>query len=127
MNNFEIKFQDIKRVSTAIQKGNDKVLSDYLNTFKGENTFEKFKNILKVWSSDVSYTLNLNLNDKPTKIQVDYIISEIPDDLGTELKIKEENIELILDIPKSFDIISLDIIPIYSLIYQISSKYCVEY
>jgi hypothetical protein len=91
-----------------------------LNSFEGCNIFEKFKNILINWEQDVSQSLNLNFNDKSTKIALSYLISEIASDIGSELKINEENLEIIIDIPKSFDIIVQETIPIYSLIQYIN-------
>jgi len=119
MNNSDILFKNLKEISSATQKGNDKVLIDYLNTFKGDNIYEKFKNILSVWGIDVSYTLNINLGDKSTKIQLDYIVSEMPENLGKEVIIEVDNVKLVLDIPKTFDTLSIDIIPIYSIIQDI--------
>lgn len=115
----EITFKDLKNISQSILKNNDKVLIDYLNSFEGCNIFEKFKNILINWEQDVSQSLNLNFNDKSTKIALSYLISEIASDIGSELKINEENLEIIIDIPKSFDIIVQETIPIYSLIQYI--------
>jgi len=115
----EITFKDLKNISQSILKNNDKVLIDYLNSFEGCNIFEKFKNILINWEQDVSQSLNLNFNDKSTKIALSYLISEIASDIGSQLKINEENLEIIIDIPKSFDIIVQETIPIYSLIQYI--------
>lgn len=118
--NRQIIFKDLKEISRTNRKKSDDFLIHYLNSFEGENIFEKFKNILLDWETDVSPSLNLNLNDKSVKISLSYILSQIPDDLGDFINIKDENLEIILDIPKSFDILVQETIPIYSLLNYIN-------
>jgi hypothetical protein len=116
----DILFKDLKTINQALQKKNELVLIDYLNSFDGKNTFEKFKNILINWESDVSPSLNLNLNDKPTKIALSYIISEISSNIDGEIQINGEDVKIILDIPKTFDTLVQETIPLYSIIKYIN-------
>jgi hypothetical protein len=116
----EITFSDLRKICQSIQKNNENFFVDYLNSFEGNNIHEKFINILKDWEQDVSYTLNLNLNNKPTKITLNYLISSIPLTLGSGMEIKNQEFEVYLDIPKSFDTIVQETLPMYSIIQQIN-------
>lgn len=119
MSNCDILFKDLKKISQSEIKNDKEFILEYLNSFKGDNIFEKFKNILIVWNQDVSQTISLNFDEKPTKLSLSYLISEVNRDLGKEIKIKDENFEIVLDIPKSFCTIVQETLPIYSLIQYI--------
>lgn len=115
-----IDFKTLKYLSSAVERGNDQVLIDYFNSFEGNNVYDKFISILKCWEYDVSYTLNLNLNDKPTKIPLNYVISEFKPLGNTEFPVIVDNCELMLDIPKTFDIlVQQESIPLYSIINNV--------
>ena len=114
-----IDFKTLKYLSSAVERGNDQVLIDYFNSFEGDNVYDKFISILKCWEYDVSYTLNLNLNDKPTKIPLSYVISEFKPLGNTEFPVIVDNCELMLDIPKTFDILVQESIPLYSIINNV--------
>lgn len=116
----EITFKDLRSISNSLKKGKEEVFVNYLNTFEGENIFEKFKTILTSWESDVSPSLNLNVGDKTIKISLQYILSEMSNDIGGEIEKIKDDVKIIFDIPKNFDIlVQEDIIPIYSLIKYI--------
>jgi hypothetical protein len=101
-------------VSENLQKGYSDVFANMLNLFPGNNVFEKFKNILKIWENDVSFTLNFNFNEKPTKVQLSYVISQL--ELGeTETEVKTDNIFAVLGIPKKFTN-SEEPLPIYDIL-----------
>lgn len=117
MNNYKITFSELKRISEALTKGYDDVLIDYLNSFKGKDTYEKFKNILKCWEHDVSYTLNFNVRDTPTKIQLSYINSQFQT-LSDDITIKDDDLELVIGIPTQFEI--TDSIPVYNIVKYIN-------
>jgi len=120
MNNSEIIFKDLRKLSKSLNKGNDTELVDYFNTFKGDDVFQKFKNILLVWESDVSPSLNLNIDNKSTKIALSYINSIIPQALSQEIFLKVDDFDLVVDIPKYFDNLVQETLPIYSLIQYIN-------
>jgi hypothetical protein len=113
MNNYDITFRDLKRISQFLAKGNDEKFIEYINSFYGKNVYEKFKNILKCWENDVSYTLSFNINNNPTKIQLSYIISElgVEDDDRT---INSEDITISYGISDKFQ--RDEILPIYNII-----------
>lgn len=115
-NKYKILFSDLQLVSDAVQRDNSDVLVDYLNSFRGDNIFEKFKEILKCWSHDVAYNLNFNF-DKPTKIQISYILSQLPD-IDSNIEIVDDNVKMIVGIPKRFYNTS-DFIPIYEILQYI--------
>ena len=117
MNRYKITFADLKDMSESLVKGDVEIFINYINTFKGINVFEKFKNILKIWNGDVAPTLNLNLNDKPTKIQFSYILSQI-NDIELDYKIKNTESEIIVGVPETFQTVD-DFVPVYDIVKNI--------
>jgi hypothetical protein len=117
MNSYKITFSDIKTLSELMVKGYDNKFVDYINSFEGDNTFQKFKNILQCWNMDVSPTINFNFNDRPTKIQVTYIISQLFD-ISDDIVIEEDDLKIIIGLPNLFQ--KDDYIPIYNIIKYIS-------
>lgn len=113
-----IKFSDLKEISESLRRKDEGYLVDYLNSFKGDNVFEKFKDILKNWENDVSYDLNLSLDDKIVKVQLEYIINELPYTLGEPILDESSGISSVMDVPTLFSPFS-DMIPIYDLIKSI--------
>jgi hypothetical protein len=113
----KITFSDLKEISENLEKGNDQFLVDYLNRFEGYNIYDKFKNILKSWETDVSYQLSINLVDKNVKIQLEYIINNIPT-IENEYLISVDDCEYTIQIPKYFSY-GDDIIPIYDIIKNV--------
>jgi hypothetical protein len=113
----KIKFSDLKDISENLEKGNDQFLINYLNSFEGYNTYEKFKNILISWETDTSYQLSLNLDNKNVKIQLDHIIKNIPT-LEYESIIEKDDVKITLQIPREFSF-SDDVIPIYQIIKNV--------
>jgi hypothetical protein len=116
MNNYNILFKDLKYISNCLDKGYDNKFLDYINSFEGYNIFEKFKNILTCWEIDVSPTINFNFDDKITKIQLSYIISQFID-ISEDIKIIEDDIIIIIGIPDNFQ--SNELIPIYNILKYI--------
>jgi hypothetical protein len=116
MSNYNIPFIDIKKISNHLDKGYENTLLEYLNSFLGNNIFEKFQNILKCWEIDVSPTIDFNFGEKPTKIQLAYILSQM-DDMSEDIEILEEDIKIIIGIPDRFQ--SLELIPIYNILKYI--------
>jgi len=116
----KITFGDLKKISDSIHRNSDNVLVEYLNNFDGDNVFEKFRNVLISWNYDVSNTLNINFDDKQTKIALSYIILETPTKLEGEIIVEEDFMKIGLDIPKKFDTLVQETLPIYSLIQYIN-------
>lgn len=116
MNNYKIIFSDLKRNSEFLNKGYENEFVEYVNSFKGDNIFEKFKNILKCWENDVSYTLSFNVNDNPTKISLSYILSEF-EDLNGDVVFEVDDITLTYGIPSKYQ--NEEIIPIYNMVKNI--------
>jgi hypothetical protein len=117
MNRYKITFSELKAVTDALQKGHYEVFVDYINSFKGSDIHEKFKNLLKSWEHDVSYTLNFNVGDTPTKIQLSYINSQFRP-LSDDVLIKEDDLEIVIGIPNQFEL--SDTIPIYNILKYIN-------
>lgn len=116
-NNSKLTFSDLRTISESLINENYSLFISYLNEFEGKNTFEKFKNILKAWGSDVAYTLNFNFNDVAAKISLTYIISEL-NDISNEIIIEEEDIKLKIGIPSEFYDNS-ELLPIYGILKYI--------
>lgn len=111
----KITFSDLKEISSNIDRGGDEYLCQYLNQFEGDDIYQKFKNILKIWDLDVSPNLDLSLDGKSVKIQLGYIISEMPEDIGSDIKVIKDDLEYVLSIPKNFTP-PLDVVPVYQIV-----------
>lgn len=116
MNNCKITFEDLKSVSESLQKGYTDVFIDYLNSFKGKDTHEKFKTIMNLWENDVSYFLSFNIQNTPTKIQLSYINSQFQD-LSEDITIHEDGLTLVIGVPTEFEFTNT--IPIYNIVKYI--------
>jgi len=116
MNNSKITFADLKRVSESLEKGYKNVFIDYLNSFTGDNTHEKFRTIMNIWENDVSYTLSFNIHNTPTNIQMSYINSQFQN-LSEDIVIHEGDLKIIIGIPTEFEL--TDMIPIYNIVKYI--------
>ena len=53
MNNSKISLNTLRKLADYSQKNNDIGLCEILNSFDGDSTYEKFINILTIWSEDV--------------------------------------------------------------------------
>lgn len=115
MSNYNITFKNLRDITIAISQKREDVLMDFLNGFNGHNTFEKFRNILRAWENDVSYTLNLNLGDAPTRIQLSYIISELPASMEKKLVFGDGITEISISLPGKFENTE-GILPFYDII-----------
>ena len=117
MNNYKITFSDLKNIFETLNRGYSGMFQDFLNSFEGKNTFEKFKNILRAWNEDVSPTLNLNLNDKSTKVQFSYIISQFGN-LDQEFIMLQKDLTVVAGIPEKFQFMD-DFVPIYEVVKRV--------
>lgn len=113
MNNYNITFSNLKQISDYLNKGYDDKFIDYLNNFRGDNIYEKFKNILTIWEHDVAYTLTFGIDSKNTKIQLSYILSQFKD-ISDDIHIEKDGVKIILGIPDLFEVGS--IVPIYTVL-----------
>jgi len=111
----KITFSDLRNISDSLEKKDDRFLLNYLNSFEGDNVYEKFKNILICWESDISYTLDMSSSEKSTKLQLQFIIDAIPDEIGGYFQVSEGNFLAHMKIPDKFTR-DEDIVPIYELI-----------
>jgi hypothetical protein len=114
-----ITFSILKNINDTLSIGDEKYFIEYLNSFEGDNILEKYRNILKAWENDVSYTLSLSLDEKSVKVQLDYIINGIPENFGEPLRVSKNNMDVHIDIPKKF-YQPYDIVPIYDIIHKIT-------
>lgn len=80
----------------------DEYLINYLNSFKGENVYQKFLNILKKWEQDVSYNIGFNIDNKDIKISLKYFISEIENYEDSDVEIEIDNTKFTLNVPNNF-------------------------
>jgi hypothetical protein len=118
MSNYDITFSDLKKLSSSIEKKDNTVICNYLNNFKGDNIWEKFRNFLVIWENDVSSNITLNLNNKNTNIDIIYLLSEIPETIEYTDFLESNSIEIKLSIPKNFTK-NDDIFPIYDIIHSL--------
>jgi len=103
----KIKFKNLKEIS----ENGDDCLIDYLNSFLGDNIYEKFLNVLTCWERDVSYDMGFNVEEKNVKVSFSYFIKELENYDKEPLIIKTDNLEFELDVPplfkKDYDIFSI--------------------
>jgi hypothetical protein len=120
MNNYNITFEDLRKITDYLNKGYDDLFVDYLNSFRGDDIYEKFKNILKCWENDVNSSIEFNFEDRPVKIQLSYIISQLSEmvEMSESVKIFDEGIELHIGIPDVFQ--NIELIPIYNTVKYIN-------
>ena len=77
-----ITFEKLKKISDTLSRNNEDYFVSYINEFEGDNIFEKFKSILSSWEQDVSYELSLSTTEKSVKIQLSYILNDLPQDMN---------------------------------------------
>jgi hypothetical protein len=107
----------IKDIKKCLEEDED-FFVDYLNKFKGNNTHEKFINILKNWEKYVSYTINFNIKEKNIKISLDYLIKELNEFVTEPTWFEHSNIKVLVDIPSKF-IKELNILSVSNFIKKI--------
>jgi hypothetical protein len=94
---------------------------DYLNTFKGDNVYQKFLTILKSWEKNVSFLINFNIEDKNLKIPLDYLIKELDNFVEQPTWFQYLNMRLLIDIPSNF-VKDLDVFSVSNFIKKIQYK-----
>jgi hypothetical protein len=107
----------IKDIKKCLEEDED-FFVDYLNKFKGNNTHEKFINVLKNWEKYVSYTINFNIKEKNIKISLDYLIKELNEFVTEPTWFEHSNIKVLVDIPSKF-IKELNILSVSNFIKKI--------
>ena len=118
MSNSEITFGQVKKLCYSNEVDGE-YFTQYINSFVGENIYEKFKTILGIWSNDVSPTLDLSL-DRTTQLRINYLLSEFPEILGEPIIVEKDHIRGVIDIPKTFTH-NTEIFPIYEILHQIET------
>jgi hypothetical protein len=107
----------IKDIKKCLEEDED-FFVDYLNKFKGNNTHEKFMDILKNWEKYVSYTINFNIKEKNIKISLDYLIKELDEFVTEPTWFEHSNIKVLVDIPSKF-VKELNILSVSNFIKKI--------
>ena len=107
----------IKDIKKCLEEDEDFFI-DYLNKFKGNNTHEKFMDILKNWEKYVSYTINFNIKEKNIKISLDYLIKELNEFVTEPTWFEHSNIKVLVDIPSKF-VKKLNILSVSNFIKKI--------
>jgi len=107
----------IKDIKKCLEEDED-FFVDYLNKFKGNNTHEKFMDILKNWEKYVSYTINFNIKEKNIKISLDYLIKELDEFVTEPTWFEHSNIKVLVDIPSNF-VKELNILSVSNFIKKI--------
>lgn len=121
MNRYKISFWDLKEISDSLRRNDDELFLDYLNSFKGWNVFEKFKNILIAWMNDVDYSLNFNIDGKLVKVQLSYLLSELETNYSVESLITRDGVSVFFRIPEKFSF-NKEIIPIYNMVSKVTCE-----
>jgi hypothetical protein len=115
----KITFKDLQTITEQLVKGNDSFFLEYINSFGGDTTYDKFMNILNCWNIDVSPTMNFNRDGKDIKMNVSYIMDQLKTtDINEPMFVSFDPYKVELSIPKKFKI--SDVIPIYDIIRTIS-------
>lgn len=113
-----MKFKQLKELSEAIDKKEFGLVIDFLNSYPGEDIFEKFKNILIDWEYHTSDNLNLTIDGKSIKIQLSYIINQLPTHIQDDIFLTSGGFDFVLNIPKKFK--SISIVAMEDLIQSVS-------
>lgn len=110
----KITFNDLKQ---CVEGGED-FLIPYLNTFKGANVYEKFKNVLIQWEKNVSYSLGFKVGEKNINLSLGYIIEELSKFSNEKIEVVCSDMVIVMDIPEKF-VANIDILSISEFIYEI--------
>jgi hypothetical protein len=71
----KITFRDLRDITDALSKDDNTLLIQFLNSFEGKNTHEKFLKVLESWREDVAYSISFSIDEKNVKVTVDYLLS----------------------------------------------------
>lgn len=115
MKRSKINFQDLRTFCDWVEKDDNESICAYFNTFEGNNTFDKFKNILKCWECDVSDVITVNSDNRSLKIQLSYIIGELPKEINSPQTLNYSGLDIGTNIPNIFTHTE-NMVPIYELI-----------
>jgi len=94
----KITFEDLKK---CVEE-DEHFLIEYFNSFEGDNTYQKFSNIIKAWEKCVSYTISFNVDGKNVKISLSYILEQLKNYFDEQLKFEFSGIKVVLDTPLFF-------------------------
>jgi hypothetical protein len=114
-----LSFEKIKEISEWLDTNQEIKFCHFLNSFDGENVYQKFKNILIKWEYHVNDFLTFTIDGSQIKIPMYYILQELTDDIETPKVFVNNIFSFELQVPKTFQM-GVDHIPIYDLISSIS-------
>lgn len=110
-----LSFEKIKEISEWLDTNEEFKFYDFLNSFDGDNVYQKFKNILVKWEYHVNDFLTFTINGAQTKIPMYYILQELTDDIQSLKTFTDDNFSCKLQVPLNFYKVDTAI-PIYDLI-----------
>jgi hypothetical protein len=113
-----LTFLKLKEVSEIIDTNQNQKLCDFFNEFDGNNTYQKFKSILKIWEYHVSDTLTFNSEGKQLNLQISYLLNELSDEIEKNVYFKNDNLSCELQLSNIFSYDETNM-PIYGLIKNI--------
>lgn len=99
--NIKFTFSDLKDISEMIERDDHDDIIRILNSFSGSNIYEKFKTILRLWEYHVSDTLDFSTDESPVKVQLSYIIDQLPLTLEDK-SFEKEGVKYCLSVPTQF-------------------------
>jgi hypothetical protein len=114
-----LSFEKIKEISEWLDTNQEIKFYQFLNSFDGENVYQKFKNILIKWEYHVNDFLTFTIDGSQIKIPMYYILQELTDDIEAPKVFVNNTFSFELQVPKTFQM-TVDHIPIYDLITSIS-------
>jgi hypothetical protein len=111
----KITFEHLKRCNEE----DDDFLIEYFNSFRGNDIYEKFLEIIKSWEKYVSYTINFKNDDKNIKISLDFLINELKDYSKEKIVFYHNNMTAFLDVPTRFSK-NMSIYSVSDFIYELN-------
>jgi hypothetical protein len=114
-----LSFEKIKEISEWLDTNQEIKFYEFINSFEGENIYQKFKNILIKWEYHVNDYLTFTIDGSQTKIPIFYLLQELTDDIQSPKVFSNDYFSFELQIPKTFQP-SDQHTPIYDLISSIS-------
>jgi len=117
----KLTFSKMRDVSDLIRNNQEEKFCDFLNSFEGKSIVGKFKNILQTWDYHVSYEFTITSDSKKINLPLDYIISQLTNDLDNDVEFTANGFDIVLQTPLNFEI-SEEKLPIYSIIKSVSKS-----
>lgn len=122
MNRSNITFSDLKEIVDYIEKDDNDHLCEFFNSFKGDNILDKTHSILKCWEHNVCDTLSIRIDEKDIKLQMSYVINEIPKNIDADFSVSvtysDVKFNIFMGIPDQFSY-TQDMFPIYDIVKRL--------